>query len=505
MKLFTTSQVREIDKFTIENEPIPSIELMERAAQQITLWITNRYSHNDSFVVFVGPGNNGGDGLAVARMMIEKQFQVKVFLVRIAEKLSPDAETNYHRLAALSESSLVELKEGDTLPAVNPDEHIVDALFGSGLNRPVKGFAAECIQYINTLPNVKIAIDIPSGLFGEDNTANTPETIIRADFTLGLQFPSISFLFPENEQFTGKWTIIPIGLHPEGIEKNNTDLIFQEKNEICPLVKTRQHFSHKGSYGNILLISGCYGMMGAAILAGKAALRSGSGLVTLHIPRFGYQIVQTALPEALVSIDESDIIFSNIPDLSAYSAVGVGPGLGCKSNTQKALYNLISKVQVPLIIDADGLNILSENKEWLSELPENTILTPHPKEFDRIAGSCSSGYKRFEKQGELSGQYKTIIVLKGAYTSISLPDGTCYFNSTGNPGMATAGSGDVLTGIILSLLGQGYNPDQAARLGVYIHGLAGDKAVEDSSEEAIIASDITEKIGMAYREIKEEG
>jgi hydroxyethylthiazole kinase-like uncharacterized protein yjeF len=502
MKIFTSEQVREIDKYTIENEPIVSTDLMERAAQQITAWLTSRFDLEYPFVVFAGPGNNGGDGLVTARLLAGLNYIVRVCLVKISDRLSTNAQINLDRLKAFSQVQILEIKHEHDLPDLHPEEVILDAIFGSGLTRPAKGLAARTIEFINSQPNQTIAIDIPSGLFGEDNPNVSDNQITKADQTIALQFPSLSFLFAENEQFAGEWSVVPIGLHPAAIEKSDTPYHLVETGQVQEILRTRSRFAHKGNFGNALLIAGCYGMMGAAVLGGKAALRTGSGLVTLHVPRFGYQIVQTSLPEALISIDESDIIFSGIGDLASYQAIGVGPGLGCKSNTRMALYELIKNARVPMVIDADALNIISSDKEWLNVLPSNTILTPHPKEFDRLAGDSGSGFIRNQKQIGMAKKYNIIIVLKGAFTSIALPDGSCYFNPTGNPGMATAGSGDVLTGIVLSLLSQGYQPDHAAILGVYLHGMAGDLAAEAMSEEALMAGDIIENIGPAYQYLK---
>ncbi|KPK84643.1 MAG: hypothetical protein AMS27_09390 [Bacteroides sp. SM23_62_1] len=500
MKIFTSGQVIEIDKYTIENEPIASIDLMERASFQITQWITDHYDQHHSFIVFAGPGNNGGDGLAVARMLAEKFYRIRVVVLWISDKLSPDALRNYNLLKTINSIEVTDLHERDEVPVAERNEIIVDAIFGSGLNRPPEGFAARVIRFINKLQNIKISIDIPSGLFGEDNSKNKTENIIKATHTLTLQFPPLSFFFAENEEFTGSWAVLPIGLHPDAIEQQQTFFKYIQQSDILPILQSRKKFSHKGTYGNVLLIAGCYGMMGAAVLAGKACLRAGSGLVTIHLPGLGYQIVQTALPEAVISIDESELVFTGVKVLPDYKAIGIGPGLGCHTDTQKAVYNLLKKNDdLPMVIDADGLNILSVNKTWLDNIPPETILTPHPKEFERLAGKTKSGFERNMLLRDFAMKYKLIVILKGAFTSIAFPDGTCSFNSTGNPGMATAGSGDVLTGIILSLLGQGYQPGNAALLGVYLHGLAGDLAAENESQESVIAGDIIGNIGKAYR------
>jgi len=503
LKIFTSEQVRQIDAYTIKNEPIASLDLMERASAQIAGWLMDAFELDTRFHFFIGPGNNGGDGLAVARMMALGNYNVEVAMVRISDKLSTDAQANLERLRKAVKLDIHEITSKKDIPDMKDDGTvIVDAIFGSGLARKVGGLAGIVIQHLNSLPNLRISIDIPSGLFGEDNRDNDPETLFRSDFTLALQAPSLSFFYADNQDFTGDWDVLPIGLHPDIMEELQTPYHYLSPEYISGLIRPRKKFDHKGSYGHALLIAGCYGMMGAAVLGARAGLRSGIGLLTAHIPRFGYKIIQTAVPESLISIDESDIIFSGHPDLEDFSAVGVGPGLGCRTNTGKALLKLIEEVKVPLVIDADALNILAENKDWLEKLPDYTILTPHPKEFDRLAGPSGNGFERNARQIGFSKKYNVITVLKGAHTSISLPDGSCYYNTSGNPGMATAGSGDVLTGIVLSLLAQGYMPREAACTGVYLHGLAGDLAAEAGSEESLIAGDMIAYLGEAFRFLK---
>jgi NAD(P)H-hydrate epimerase len=515
MKVFTSEQVRQIDAYTIENEPIVSIDLMERASKQLSAWIFEVFRNDIPFVILVGPGNNGGDGLAVARHLSEHNYHVEVFLIRISPKLSPDAGTNLDRLREAGRVGIKEVKDLRELVVDNPDAVLIDAIFGSGLTRKVSGLASEIISYINSLPNLRVAIDIPSGLFGEDNSGNDPDAILKADYTLTLQSPSLSFFFAENQEYTGIWEVLPIGLHPEIQEEMETPYRYIVGEYLLSRLKSRKKFAHKGNFGHALLIAGCYGMMGAAVLAARACLRSGTGLLTSHVPRFGYKILQTTVPESLMSIDQSDIIFSEIPDLKGFTGIGVGPGLGCKPNSGRALKTLIESAGVPMVIDADALNLLAANPGLIELLPENTILTPHPREFERLAGKSMdpslenqeipgklSGYGRHLQQMEFARKHKLIIVLKGAHSSVAMPDGTCWFNTTGNPGMATAGSGDVLTGIILSLLAQGYSPEDSALLGVYLHGLAGDMAAEASSEESLIAGDIIESLGFAFQYLK---
>ncbi len=499
MKLFTTKQIATLDQFTIQNEPITDVDLMERASMQITNWLIQRFSTEQKMVFFAGPGNNGGDALAVARQLAELDFVCEVYRMATGKELKGSSAINWKRLEEQGKVKLSEMTSMKDFPELEDDDVIVDGLFGSGLSRPLEGLATEIISRLNQITNTIIAIDIPSGLMGEDNTANDPDKILRADFTLTFQFPKVSFLFAENEQFVGDWKVLPIGLHEDGIAAEPTPFHFIQKEDIHAIMPVRSRFDHKGTFGHALLIAGSYGKMGAAVLASKACLRSGVGLLTTHVPRLGYNILQTAIPEAMASVDQHDSVFTETPKIESYSAIGVGPGLDQKQNTRKALCALIETSKVPLVIDADALNILSVQKEWLDKLPEGSILTPHPGEFKRIAGETENSYQRLETQIAFSEKHRCIVVLKGAFTTVSLPDGNVYFNSTGNPGMATGGSGDVLTGIILGLLAQGISSAEAAIMGVYLHGLAGDIAAAEQSEHTLIAGDIIGAMGKAFK------
>lgn len=503
MKLFTTRQISVLDAYTIEHEPVADIDLMERASLQVSNWLEQKLSSVKKLVVFAGPGNNGGDALAVARQMAERGYRVDVFLFTPKGELKGSPSINRQRLEEQGKVHVVNIDGIDKFPEVQTSDVIIDGLFGSGLTRPLEGLAAEIVQAINKLPNQVVAIDIPSGLMGEDNSSNIPENIIRADYTLTFQFPKISFLLADNEVYTGKWEVLPIGLHPDGISSTDTPWHLLEQEDVSRMIPRRKRFSHKGVFGHALLLSGSYGKMGAAVLASKACLRAGVGLLTTHVPHFGYSIIQTAVPEAMSSIDAHDSIITEFPDQGQFTAIGAGPGIGMKSNTCRALHELIVNAKQPLVLDADALNILSEHKEWLEELPAETILTPHPGEFRRLAGNSSGTWERIQQQREMAERLKTIIVLKGAYTSVALPDGTVWFNSTGNPGMATAGSGDVLTGIILGLLAQRIPARDAALAGVYLHGLAGDVAAGKYSDVAMVAGDIIESFGEGVKMVLE--
>jgi NAD(P)H-hydrate epimerase len=501
MKIFEAEKVREIDGYTIAHEPIASIDLMERAATRLVGWYVRHFHTDREVLIFAGPGNNGGDALVMARLLAERQFRVKCYVLDFTSP-SPDHAMNKNRLQEQSLVELVELKPGMKLPAIHPNAVVVDGIFGSGLTRNVSGFPAEVIQHINTLASKVIAIDIPSGLKGEDNRENEYGNVIQADYTLTFQFPFLSFFFQENESNVGEWRVHDIKLHPDIIRDSFTPYQTIESTFISALLPYRKRFSHKGSYGHALLISGCYGMMGAALLTGKSCLRSGAGLLTMHVPRSGYSIIQTGFPEAIVSLDQSDILFSEPPDLTPYSAIGIGPGLGCKPNSGKGLKLLLEQARVPLAIDADGLNLLAQHPDWYKLLPEASILTPHPKEFDRLAGASEDSYTRHLKQREFAQTHQVIVVLKGAYTGIAAPDGSYWFNTNGNPGMATGGSGDVLTGLITGLLAQGLSPLNAALAGVYLHGSAGDLAAASLGQEALIAGDIINYLGAAFKKLQ---
>ncbi len=502
MKIFTCSQIREIDEFTIKTEPIPSIDLMERAASQLFKWYIKTFDRSHKVMVFTGPGNNGGDGLALARMLSRSRFVVEVYNVRFTDKTSDDWVINKQRLQQETPVHFFDIENTDHFPLIDADDVIIDSIFGSGLKRPAEGLVSDLIKFINRSGCKIVSVDIPSGLFCEDNSPNDPESIIRASFTLSFQFPKLSFMFAENERFTGEWAVLPIGLSNNAIRSVGSPYSYTQAEDLLPLMKTRKKFDHKGNFGHGILIAGSYGKMGAAILGAMAALRAGIGLVTCHIPSSGNPIIQSAVPESMVRLDENDKIISDIKSIEPYDAVGVGPGIGTDPITQKALQALFLERDKPLVIDADGINILGMNRKWLTTLPPWTILTPHVKEFERISEQAQNSYERLEKQTDFAVNHNAVVILKGANTSIATPDGSVRFNSTGNPGMATAGSGDALTGIILSLLAQGYSPQDASVIGVFIHGLAGDIAASKTGFESMLASDIINNIGNAFVKLK---
>jgi len=505
MKIFRSAQIRQIDNLTIKNEPVESIDLMERAAASVYEWYKTRFSRSHRVLVFTGPGNNGGDGLALARMLYRDRYEAEVLYVHFTDSNSNDWKINRERLLNETNVHFKVIDNTAQLPLILEDDIVIDAIFGSGLSRPVDGLAADIIRYINESEHsAVISIDVPSGLFCEDNNNNNPDNIIKADYTLSFQFPKLAFMFSDNHRYIGAWTILPIGLNQRAILDTDTPYELIDRTSVARIIKKRNKFDHKGNFGHGLLIGGSYGKMGAVILGSKAALRSGAGLVTCHIPSCGNFPLQAAVPEVMVIHDKSDKFISDINYPDIFDSFGIGPGMGTTEESHDALKRFLVSCKKPLVIDADALNILSANKQWLSLMPEKCILTPHPGEFARLAGKTDSGYERLEKQIEFSKKNNCIIVLKGAHTSVTTPSGDVWFNSTGNPGMATAGSGDVLTGMILSLLAQDYNPADAAVAGVFLHGLAGDIAAVKTGCEALIASDIIDSISGAFNRIRDE-
>lgn len=502
MKIFSSSQIKQIDKYTIENEPILSVNLMERAVHALFNWIRHRFQP-EPVVVFAGPGNNGGDALALSRLMTVHGWDVRVYILH-SDHYSDDFNINYERLGHMAKIQSSFICNEEDVPSLKEGQLIIDGLFGSGLNRTLAGLPAKIVESINRMNARVISIDIPSGLMGESNAVTNRESVVKADYTLTFQFPKLSFLFPENDPFLGEWHVLDIGLHPEAIEHTQTMWHLITGKSVKTKIPVRDKFAHKGKFGHALLISGSYGMMGAAVLSSKACLKTGVGLLTTHVPHYGYNILQTAVPEAMVSIDRSDILISEFPDLQRFDAIGIGPAIGTKTNTCKTVSELLDHVnQKPLVIDADAINIIAMDRSLLEKLPPGAILTPHPKEFERLAGKWSDDYDRLNKLIEFCCRYQVVTVLKGAHTTIALPDGSCYFNSTGNPGMASAGSGDVLTGMILALRSQGLSAPDAAMVGVYLHGIAGDIYAATESEESLTAVDLIHSIGKAFRKVRE--
>lgn len=502
IKIFPVSSVKDIDNYTIQNEPIDSIDLIERASTLFVHEFMRRYSKYHRIIVFAGQGNNGADALAIARLLCEESYRVETYLFNPTNRLSEECETNKVRLLELDKVEFTEIIDNFEPPVLTENDIVIDGLFGSGLNRPLSGGFAALVNYINQSNSTIVAIDIPSGLFGEDNQDNDMNNVIKANLTITFGFPKLAFLLADNYPYVGEWKTLDIGLHPDIIAETKTPFRLVTEDDITEVILPRKKFAHKGNFGHALLIAGSKGKMGAALLSARSCLRSGAGLLTVHAPSCGLDILQTAIPEAMVSIDQHTEHITTTPDCTGYTAIAAGPGLGQHLDTAVTLERLIQTAGKPIILDADAINTIATNRDMLKQLPPRSILTPHPKEFDRLVGNSASSYERLMKAQEFAVTYNVILVLKGAYTAICMPSGIIYFNSTGNPGMATAGSGDTLTGIILGLLAQGYEPEIAASVGVYLHGAAGDLAAVAHTEESLIASDIIDMLGKAFKQIK---
>jgi NAD(P)H-hydrate epimerase len=500
LKIFPVERIREADAYTIAHEPISSLHLMERAAIACFRWIEKMADTDRQFKIVCGTGNNGGDGLVIARLLHGRGYKVELYIVRYSKEVSADFEANFDRLADMPGLIINEVYEQEPEIELGEDDIIIDAILGSGLSRPLSGLLARVVEQINRSNALIIAIDMPSGLFA-DKPVNPQSPIVRADYTLTFQFPKTALLVPENEGFTGKWMLLDIGLHEDFIDDVDCEKMLIEKQDCISLHRKRSKFAHKGNFGHALLIAGKTGSFGAAILSSGACLRSGVGLLTAHVPGDGFLIMQSAVPEAMVSIDPGDRCFSTLPKLDAYNAIGVGPGLGLATETQAALKLLIQQASHPLVLDADALNILAENKTWLAFLPPGTILTPHQKEFERLTSKTENHFDRLELLRAFAIRFKLNVILKGAYSALATPEGNLYFNPTGNPGMATGGSGDVLTGIILGLLSSGYPARAACILGMWVHGKAGDIAARRLGYEALLAGDIVDNLGEAFKKL----
>ncbi|MCR4612974.1 MAG: NAD(P)H-hydrate dehydratase [Bacteroidaceae bacterium] len=503
MKILTSLQMRQLDAYTMENERISSQGLMERASQGLTAEIENRWPQDTPVMVFAGPGNNGGDALCVARLLAEKDYTVGVWLFNTESGLSPDCQLCRDRLKTMAESrpttlTLQEIKTSFQPPELKEEMLVIDGLFGTGLSRPLSGGFAAVVQYINASPATVLAIDVPSGLMTEDNSGNNLDNVIHADYTFTFQHPKLAFFFPEHETCVGDWQVVNIGLaDPDSADDSTvfaTPYEMTEEADVRRMLKPRSVFAHKGMLGHAALVAGKLGMAGAAVLAARACLRSGVGKLTVHTPEANRPILQVAVPEAILNAEH----FSSL----AYDALAMGPGIGTDEDANHAMIDLLQHyMPLPLVLDADALNLLADHPQWLPQLPENAILTPHRGELERLTGPYENSYDLLQKTLLFAHQNRVVVVMKGAFTVVVTPDGKAHFNTTGNAGMATAGTGDVLTGIIVSLLAQGYTPDEAARFGVYVHGLAGDYAADRQGQISLIASDIIDSLPQAFKQL----
>lgn len=501
MKIINSQGIRQIDQATCEKQQISSIDLMERAASMVSCEIISRFLPSQRFIVIAGPGNNGGDALAVARQLVEQGYRrVEIFLFNVTGKLSHDCNEECKRLMEMDGVDFTEITHAFSPPYLSPNDVVIDGLFGSGLNQPLQGGFVAVARYVNESGAYVISIDLPSGLFCEWNAHINQRDMIHANLTLAFQLPKLSFFFSENHAVLGEWKLLDIDLDEEKIKETETKYYVIDSKNVQPLMRQRLPFTGKRDYGSALLFAGSTGMMGSAVMAARSVLKSGAGLVTVHSAKRGLNIVQTAVPEAMFEPDRNEHFITDMKIHHNHQAVGVGPGIGTQEQTSTALQTLFQNCTAPMVVDADALNCIAQRPAMLTLLPPKTIITPHIGEFDRLFGERQNSEDRLKAAIEMSRKYNIIIVLKGHYTAVIRPTGRVYFNTTGNPGMATAGSGDVLTGIITAFLAQGYNPEYAATIGVYIHGLAGDLAAEELGEFGMTAMDIAAYVGRAIRQ-----
>jgi ADP-dependent NAD(P)H-hydrate dehydratase / NAD(P)H-hydrate epimerase len=502
MKVLNAEQIKAWDQYTIKADGIASVELMERAASKCVEWLEQTNLHNKSFSIFCGKGNNGGDGLAIARNLSEKDCHVTVYILEFGHKGTEDFQINLARLHQYPEVEIRFLQTEKNFHSFSNQEVVIDALYGSGLNRPLEGVTAKLVDHINSSGCEVVAIDIPSGLFVDKSSKNNPA--IKAKHTLSFQCYKPAFMVPENAEYIGDVHILDIGLRPEYYDTVVAEFEITDEDIIHSVYKPRNRFAHKGNFGHAIMIAGSYGKIGAAVLAAQSCLRSGVGLLTAHIPKCGYEIMQSAVPEAMVSTDfNSSFITKLDTDILKFDAVGIGPGIGTASETKSFLTDIFQAYKKPIVIDADALNMIATQKELINSIPAGSILTPHPKEFERLFGTSDNDFDRIRLAQQKAKELGVVLVLKGHHTFITSPKGKNFFNSTGNAGMATGGSGDVLTGILTGLIAQKYLPVDAAILGVYLHGLAGDIAANKNSMEAMIASDIIDNLNSAFQKISD--
>lgn len=496
MKILTGSQIREADLHTIANEPISSLDLMERASIRLSEQIAKIVDKNQPLLFFIGKGNNGGDGLAIARLLSARGYKCSIQLLFGEKYLSKDCYANLQRLPKEVPVSLFDhIKQVD----IDCNTVIIDAILGSGVKGMVAEPIASIIRFINSLSSKVISIDLPSGMKTE--WQEPEKNIIKADYTLTIELPKLGMLLPDAGEYCGNIIIVPIGLSKDFISHADSKFFFVEEHDIRTPLLTRDKFGHKNTYGHALLICGSRNMSGAATLCTGGAIHSGCGLVTAHIPyneRYG---IMSNYPSAMFSFEEA-ACFSTLPkSLEKYSSIAIGCGLGQTKETIHALEQLLSKTTCPLVIDADAINIIAKSDNLKSSIPKNSILTPHVGELKRLIGEWSCEEEKLKLTSNLSSLLESVIILKGAYTTIFLPNRNIYFNSTGNPGMAKAGSGDVLTGLLCGLISRGYKPSDAAIVGVFLHGLSGDLAASALGQEAMTSQDIIRYIPYAFKQM----
>ena len=495
LKALSSSNLKSLDLKTIENQRISSLKLMERACESFKTWFISKFSKSNDLQIFCGFGNNGGDALLISNKLYDSGYNVKVFFLNHQNKISKDCLIQLNNLN--KKIPIFNINE-NIISKIKDSEIIIDGLFGYGLSRKLEDPCMGLIKHLNNLKGKKISIDIPSGISPNEVLGNV---FFNSDYIFTFQTPKLSFFFPEYINFIGKVLITDIGLDKDVLDKLLPSASLIEKNDIKKKIISRSLISHKGTFGHGLIISGSRGKMGACIMSCKASLKSGIGLLSVYVPKIGESIIQTSVPEAMTITDTKKNHISAIPKLEVFNSIGIGPGIGLHKDTEKAILKLIKIAKIPLVIDADAINIIARNKNILKFLPNHSILTPHPKEFKRLVGTYKDSNQRIKLQKKLSKKFKLNILIKGPFSMMTDINGELFINTTGNPGMATGGSGDVLTGIITGLIGRGYKPFDAMIMGVYIHGLSGDITTKHLGEESLMATDLIDSLPKAFKKI----
>lgn len=501
MKIYSPKQIYQADKATIEKEGIPSYNLMERAGGYVYEWMHKRLQGQPVPIkVFCGIGNNGGDGLVIARLLLKNGYNVDTYIVNCSDKRSPDFLKAYDALKSESKKWPELISGVENFPVIGAQDIVVDAIFGIGLNRCPDDWVKALFVKINESKAYTLSIDLPSGMYG-DQGLKKDDVVVHSTFVLSFMSPKLTFFLPETGKYINMWDTIDIGLDPEFLTTTKTDVELISKPEIQKLYRGRSQFTHKGMFGHSLIIGGSFGKMGAVMLAAKAAMRAGSGLVTAYVPQIGVPIIQTAIPEVMVETDNfNGNVFEEIDFQTEANAIAIGPGMGTDEKTVAAMEAFLKSQKSPIVIDADAINIIAKRPRLIKQVPALSILTPHPGELERLIGKWEDDFDKLEKAAKYAKNHNIIITLKGAHT-ITIYDMKLYINTTGNPGLSTAGTGDVLTGVITGHLAQGYPPMEASIMGVYLHGLAADIAVSQYGIEGLMAGDVTEFLGRAVMDL----
>ncbi|MEM9325672.1 MAG: NAD(P)H-hydrate dehydratase [Bacteroidota bacterium] len=482
MQILNAEQIRAADQHTIKNEPIASIDLMERASEAFVSKFVEHYTMDKAVAVFSGQGNNGGDGLAIARLLYERGYTVGIWVVGTQGKGTPDFIANYDRLPITAHH----IEGQEDLPDLAGFDIVIDGLFGSGLNRPLEGLPAMVVRFLNRSGCRIVAVDIASGLY-LDQPVPEASPVIEPERTITFQVPKLAFFQPQIASFVGDWDVVDIGLDREFLSAQSSAFRLTEKSVMQQFLPERKKFMHKGDAGRVALWTGSQKKMGAALLSAQSCLRSGAGLLWMLIPEQGQTALNIKIPEAMTTDHDQllDEAFGSTLDV-----LGVGPGIGTDEGTLDAFERLLARWKKPMVLDADAITLLSYHPKLQKQLPKDSILTPHPGEFRRLVGDWSDDYDKLRRLQTYCRNFEVCVVLKGAFSAVCDSEGQIFFNPTGNAGMATAGTGDVLFGMICGLLAQGLASIAALRLGVYLHGMSGDLAKDQFTEYSLLATDI---------------